>query len=457
MSTQAPERNAATPATLHQAALSDKLTTKSAIIGIVGLGYVGLPLAVAFAEVGFTVIGLDLNAEKVRLLNTGESYIPDIPTAQVAPLVAAGKLRASTSYDDLRTADAVSVCVPTPLTKTKDPDMSFVISASDALTQIAHPGLLIVLESTTYPGTTDEVLIPRLRAKGLLVGHDVFVAFSPERIDPANKTWHVRNTPKVIGGATEACQAVTCLYYGAIVDTVVPVSSPAAAEMVKLLENTFRAVNIGLVNEVALMCDKLGVDVWEVIKAAASKPFGFMPFYPGPGLGGHCIPIDPLYLSWKLKTLNYNSRFIELASAINTSMPLYVLDKITAALNDDAKAVRGSTVAVLGVAYKRDVDDVRESPALDIIQLLQDKGATVSYHDPHIAAIRLEHGRALGSTALTADWLRTADCVVIVTDHTSIDYGWVIANSEVIVDTRNATGSYRKNGQAASGARIVKL
>jgi UDP-N-acetyl-D-glucosamine dehydrogenase len=305
----------------------------------------------------------------------------------------------------------------------------------------------------------------------LVIGRDAFVAFSPERIDPANKTWHVRNTPKVIGGATQDCQAVACLYYGAIIDTIVPVSSPTAAEMVKLLENTFRAVNIGLVNEVALMCDKLDVDVWEVIRAAASKPFGFMPFYPGPGLGGHCIPIDPLYLSWKLKTLNYNSRFIELASEINTAMPLYVVEKITAALNDEAKAVRGSKIAVLGVAYKRDVDDVRESPALDIIHLLQEKGAQVSYHDPFVPAIRLELGRTvpgrMESTSLTADWLHGADCVVIVTDHTTFDYTWVMAHSRVIVDTRNATGTFRKaaNGTPAPDgapapngtARVVRL
>jgi UDP-N-acetyl-D-glucosamine dehydrogenase len=440
---------------MYKQQLIDKLSNKTATIGIIGLGYVGLPLAVAFAEVGFNVIGLDLSTEKVATLNGAESYIPDIPTSQLAPLVKAGKLRATTSYADLHAVDALSICVPTPLTKTKDPDMSFVISASDSITEIAHPGMLIVLESTTYPGTTDEITVPRLKAKGFEPGEDVFIAFSPERIDPANKKWHVRNTPKVIGGVTESCQEVSCLYYGTIVDTVVPVSSPTAAEMVKLLENTFRAVNIGLVNEVALMCDKLGVDVWEVIRAASSKPFGFMPFYPGPGLGGHCIPIDPLYLSWKLKTLNYTSRFIELASEINTAMPEYVIEKVTNALNDESKAVRGSKIAVLGVAYKRDVDDVRESPALDIIQLLEGKGAKVSYHDPFVASIRLEHERRMETTALTEEWLKTADCVVIVTDHTNFDYAWVVANSHLIVDTRNALGQFKRMNN--NGVRIIGL
>lgn len=440
---------------MYKQQLIDKLSNKSATIGIIGLGYVGLPLAVAFAEVGFNVIGLDLSTEKVKILNDAQSYIPDIPTAQLGPLVKAGKLRATTSYADLHEVDAVSICVPTPLTKTKDPDMSYVISASDSIAEIAHPGMLIVLESTSYPGTTDEITVPRLKAKGLEPGKDVFISFSPERIDPANKKWHVRNTPKVIGGVTEACQEVTCLYYGSIVDTVVPVSSPTAAEMVKLLENTFRAVNIGLVNEVALMCDKLGVDVWEIIRAATSKPFGFMPFYPGPGLGGHCIPIDPLYLSWKLKTLNYTSRFIELASEINTGMPEYVIEKVMTALNDESKAVRGSKVVVLGVAYKRDVDDVRESPALDIIQLLEEKGAQVSYHDPFVASIRLEHDRRMESTALSEDWLKTADCVLVVTDHTVFDYAWIAGHSHLIVDTRNALGQFKR--QNGSGARIVGL
>ncbi len=350
-----------------KAGLLQRLTNHQATIGIVGMGYVGLPLAVAFAEVGFNVIGLDLNAEKVASLNNAISYIPDIPSKTLAPLVAAGKLRATTQYADLVRADGISICVPTPLTKTKDPDMSYVISAADSVAAIAHPGMLIVLESTTYPGTTDEILLPRLHKRGLTAGHDVFIAFSPERIDPGNKHYGVKNTPKVIGGETDDCLEIAGVYYGTIVEQVVPVSSTATAEMVKLLENTFRAVNIGLVNEMALMCDRLNIDVWEVIRAASSKPFGFMPFYPGPGLGGHCIPLDPLYLSWKLKTLNYTARFIELASEINTSMPMHVVSIVSDALNDESKAVRGAKIRVLGVAYKRDVDDMRESPALDVI------------------------------------------------------------------------------------------
>lgn len=437
---------------MYKEQLVSRLTDRSAKISIIGLGYVGLPLAVAFAEVGFEVIGLDVSAEKVAQLNSGISYIPDIPTEQLAPLVQAGKLRATTSYNNLTSVDAVSICVPTPLRKTKDPDMSYVINAADAIANVCHPGMLVVLESTTYPGTTDEILLPRLTRNGLKAGEDIFVAFSPERIDPGNKKFTVRNTPKVIGGLTEACQEVTCLYYGSIIENVVPVSSPIAAEMVKLLENTFRAVNIALVNEMALMCSRLDVDVWEVIRAAASKPFGFMPFYPGPGIGGHCIPIDPLYLSWKLKTLNYTARFIELASEINTSMPIYVVNKITEALNDDSKAVRGSKVAVVGAAYKRDVDDVRESPALDIIQLLQEKGANVSYHDPYVPSLRLEHGRTAQSVELTQEWLNSADCVVIVTDHSLFNWADIIEHSKLILDTRNVTANVYHNG-----CRIVKL
>jgi UDP-N-acetyl-D-glucosamine dehydrogenase len=438
---------------MYKQQLLNRLSDRTAHIGIIGLGYVGLPLAVAFAEAGYSVTGLDVSTDKVNRLNSGESYIPDIPTAQLEPLVKAGKLRATTKYADLREMDAVSICVPTPLRKTKDPDMSYVISAADSLTEIAHAGMLIVLESTTYPGTTDEIMIPRLSEHGLTIGEDVFVAFSPERIDPGNKKFGVRNTPKVIGGASAACQEVTCAYYGTIVDQVVAVSSPTAAEMVKLLENTFRAVNIGLVNEMALMCDRLGVDVWEVIRAATSKPFGFMPFYPGPGLGGHCIPIDPLYLSWKLKTMNYTARFIELASEINTSMPLHVIDLVANALNDDAKSLKHSKIVVVGVAYKRDVDDVRESPALDIIQLLEEKGSQVSYTDPYVPSVRLEHGRTMSATPMTAELLAGSDCVVIVTDHSTYDYAWIVEHSRLVIDTRNATAKIEQQ----NGTRIVKI
>ena len=436
-----------------KAGLLQRLTNHQATIGIVGMGYVGLPLAVAFAEVGFNVIGLDLNAEKVASLNNAISYIPDIPSKTLAPLVAAGKLRATTQYADLERADGISICVPTPLTKTKDPDMSYVISAADSVAAIAHPGMLIVLESTTYPGTTDEILLPRLHKRGLTAGHDVFIAFSPERIDPGNKHYGVKNTPKVIGGETDDCLEIAGVYYGTIVEQVVPVSSTATAEMVKLLENTFRAVNIGLVNEMALMCDRLNIDVWEVIRAASSKPFGFMPFYPGPGLGGHCIPLDPLYLSWKLKTLNYTARFIELASEINTSMPLHVVSIVSDALNDESKAVRGAKIRVLGVAYKRDVDDMRESPALDVIQLLEERGANISYHDPHVSSLRLENGKTYSSETLSNDWLNEADCVVIVTDHSAYDWTRIVEHSQVIIDTRNATSKV----PSGTGARIIKL
>ncbi|MGB7341935.1 MAG: nucleotide sugar dehydrogenase [Phototrophicaceae bacterium] len=426
--------------------LLSAIETRTATIGIVGMGYVGLPLAVEFAEAGFSVIALDVNADKVATLNQGVSYIEDITSEQVAHLVNAGKLRATTSYDDLRAVDAISICVPTPLRKTKDPDMSFIIQSVESIATIAHEGMLVILESTTYPGTTEEIVRPRIEKNGLVVGESLFIAFSPERIDPGNKTYGVRNTPKVVGGITANCTEIAAALYGTGVDRVVKVSSPTSAEMVKLLENTFRAVNIGLVNEMALMCDKLGIDVWEVINAAATKPFGFMPFYPGPGLGGHCIPVDPHYLSWKLKTLNYNARFIELASEINTAMPVYVVDKVVDALNDQSLSVRGSRVVVLGVAYKPDVTDVRESPALDIIELLRQKGADVVYHDPFVPSIRLVDDKQTMSTQVYSDdLLASANCVVIVTNHTSYDWEHVLAHSPVIVDTRNAVSGYDTN------------
>lgn len=431
--------------------LLDRLNSRQAKVGIVGLGYVGLPLAVEFAEAGFTVIGLDIAQEKVDILNRGESYILDIPTERLKPLVESGHFSATTDYEDLRQVDTISICVPTPLRKTKDPDMSFIINSVDAIAEICHEGLLVVLESTTYPGTTEEIIVPKLLHNGFKVGDNVFVAFSPERIDPSNPQYGVRNTPKVVGGITPACTEVTVALYSTAVDKVIPVSSPTAAEMVKLLENTFRAVNIGMVNEMALMCDKLDIDVWEVIRAASSKPFGFMPFYPGPGLGGHCIPVDPHYLSWKLKTLNYTARFIELASEINTSMPLYVLNKITDALNDDGKAVRNSKIVVMGVAYKRDVNDVRESPALDILTLLEEKGAQVVYHDPYVERVRLEGEAVMRSTPYSPELLANADCVVIITDHSNFDYQHILDHSKLVVDTRNATAS--RTGKA----RVVPL
>ncbi|MCI0709902.1 MAG: nucleotide sugar dehydrogenase [Chloroflexi bacterium] len=431
--------------------LLNKINTRTAKIGVVGMGYVGLPLAVEFAEASFDVIGVDIAEKKVDLLNNGKSYIPDIPTDRLAPLIASGKLTATTSYTDIADADAISICVPTPLRKTKDPDMSYIMQSAEAIAPICHEGMLIVLESTTYPGTTREVIVPMLLQNGFEIGRNIFVAYSPERIDPGNKIYTVHNTPKVVGGVTEHCNDVMAALYGTIIETIIPVSSPTSAEMVKLLENTFRAVNIGLVNEMALICDRLGIDVWEVIEAAASKSFGFMPFYPGPGLGGHCIPVDPHYLSWKLKTLNYTARFIELASEINTAMPLYVVEKVNDALNNDCKPVRGSSILVLGVAYKRDIDDVRESPALDVINLLTNKGANVMYHDPFVPNLQLPDGSQLATQPYSIDLLSQMDAVVITTDHSAYDWQEIVDHSPLIVDTRNATAGL------SGTARIVSL
>jgi len=435
-----------------KATILKRIQDRSAQVSVVGMGYVGLPLAVEFARGSFRVVGVDVSAEKVDLLNAGQSYIPDIPTKVVGDLVAEGLLSATTDYRALKDADAISVCVPTPLRKTKDPDMSYIVSAADEIAHYCHEGLLIVLESTTYPGTTDEIILPRLVSNGFEVGKDVFLAFSPERIDPGNKEFGVRETPKIIGGVTPACLEVASALYATAVDTIVPVSSTRAAEMAKLLENTFRAVNIGLVNEMAVMCDKLGLDVWEIVEAAATKPFGFMPFYPGPGLGGHCIPVDPQYLSWKLKTLNYNARFIELASDINGSMPYYVVDKVADGLNRRRKPLNGSRVLVLGVAYKRDVDDIRESPALDVIHLLDEKGAEVLYNDPYVPTLRHEGVPDLSSSELSDKLLAGVDCVVVVTDHSDYDWAWVAEHAALIVDTRNAT-----SGLKAPQAEIIRL
>ncbi|MCD4684622.1 MAG: nucleotide sugar dehydrogenase [Anaerolineae bacterium] len=431
--------------------LLDRLHNRTAKIGVIGMGYVGLPLAVEFAKAGYTVVGLDVLPDKVAMLNAGESYIPDVSTEELAPLVENGKLRATDTYDDLRDADVISICVPTPLRKTKDPDMSYVLNAADEVASVRHPGLLVVLESTTYPGTTEELILPKLTDGDLTAGEDIFVAFSPERVDPGNPTYGVHNTPKVVGGVTPACVEVVTALYEPAVSEVVAVSSPTTAEMVKLLENTFRAVNIGMVNEMALMCARLGVDVWEVIRAASSKPFGFMPFYPGPGLGGHCIPIDPLYLSWKLRALNYTARFIELASEINTQMPYYVIDLVMNALNDDAKAINGSKVGILGMAYKRDIDDVRESPALDIHELLDEKGAQVTYHDPYVDKVQLTGDRVVTSVELTAEWIAEQDCVLIITDHSAFDCEFILQHAKLVIDTRNQTRD------CEGPARVIRL
>ncbi|HKP54903.1 MAG TPA: nucleotide sugar dehydrogenase [Chloroflexia bacterium] len=420
--------------------LAEKIEKCTATVGVIGLGYVGLPLAVDFAHAGFNVVALDLDESKVESIKAGRSYIKDIESADVQRAVASGKLHATTDYAALREADTVSICVPTPLRKTKDPDISYIVSATESLADNFRPGQLIVLESTTYPGTTDEVILPRLSAGGYVVGEDFFLAFSPERVDPGNPHFKTSNIPKVIGGVTPRCRELASALYSHVVERIVPVSSTSTAEMVKLLENTFRAVNIGMANELAIMCAKLGIDVWEVIDAAATKPFGFMPFYPGPGLGGHCIPIDPHYLSWKLKTLDYKARFIELASEINTDMPLYVLDLVADALNDHAKPLRGSRVLVLGVTYKRDVEDVRESPAVDIINLLSSKGAHVDYHDPYAQTLQVaEDQPSLKTIDLSEEALQRYDAVVITTDHSSYDWEWIAANAMLLVDTRNAT------------------
>jgi UDP-N-acetyl-D-glucosamine dehydrogenase len=428
-----------------------RFNDRSATVAVVGLGYVGLPLAMEFARAGFRVIGYDVNQRTVDGLSAGRSHIQDVSSEDVARFVNNGRFLATTQESKLAEADAVSIAVPTPLVKTRDPDMSFVLAASDAIARHSHPGLLIVLESTTYPGTTRELMLPRLEEKGLVVGRDVFLAFSPERIDPGNEHWNTRNTPKVVGGITPACTEVAATLYNTCIERTVPVSSTETAELVKLLENTFRSVNIGLVNEMAIVCDKLGVDVWEVISAAGTKPFGFMKFTPGPGIGGHCIPLDPHYLAWKMRTLNYKTRFIDLASEINSAMPDYVVEKVGQALNDRKKSVNGSRVLVIGVAYKRNIDDMRESPALDVMRLLEERGAVVTYHDPFVPTLR-EDGHVHESVALTAEALRGSDAVVIVTDHDVIDYQLIVDTAPVVIDTRNATVRTRKGH-----AHIVSL
>ncbi len=417
-------------------ALLNKIQTRELQVAVIGLGYVGLPLAVELAKAGFRTTGLDLDPRKVEAINAGRSYIEDVPTAEVAPLVAAGTLRATADFSTLAGCDAVSICVPTPLSKTHDPDLSYVVAAVDAVADSLHDGMLIVLESSTYPGTTEEIIVPKLLHNGFRVGENVFVAFSPERIDPGRTDYTLKNTPKVIGGVTPACGQVAAALYHCVAETVVPVSSSSAAEMVKLLENTFRAVNIALVNEFLMMCDKLGLDAWEVIEAAATKPFGFTKFTPGPGVGGHCIPLDPHYLSWKLRTLNYNARFIQLASEVNTAMPAYWVNRVADSLNEVGQAVKGSRLLVLGVAYKPNISDVRESPALDIIRLLEARGARVSFHDPYVQSLAHE-GLDTPAAALTAATVAAADGVVIATNHSSYDWAWLQQHARLIVDTRH--------------------
>jgi len=428
--------------------LRQKIESKTARVGIVGLGYVGLPLAVEFADAGFTVTGIDVQESKVNGLNGGESHVQDVPSADVARLVAEKRFRATTDFSVVRELDTINICVPTPLRKTKDPDMSFIVSAVEEIARYFHPGLLVILESTTYPGTTDELLLPTFEKLGFKPGVDFFLCFSPERVDPGNPVYQTHNTPKVIGGVTPACTEMGKLFFSQALETVVPVANTRVAEMVKLLENTFRMINIGLANEMALMCDGMGINVWEVIDAAATKPFGFMPFYPGPGLGGHCIPIDPFYLSWKTKQSGIEARFIDLAGYINGNMPHFVVDKVQGALNNHGKPVKGSHVHVAGVAYKRNIDDMRESPALDVILLLKKRGAEVTYSDPYVPTLKLD-GISLRSQPL-AESAGKADCVVIITDHTDFDYQGLLDSAKLILDTRNAMKKF-------SSEKIVRL
>ena len=427
--------------------LEEKIRTRRARIGIVGLGYVGLPLAVEFAKAGFSVTGIDISEDKVKRVNAGDSYVGDIPSSTLGPLVESGKLRATCDFSALLELDTVNICVPTPLRKTKDPDMSYIVASCQEVVRYFHAGMLVILESTTYPGTTYELVLPMLAKPGLEVGRDFFLCFSPERVDPGNPQYQTSNIPKVVGGCTAACTKMGQLFYSQALEHVVPVSSTQVAEMVKLLENTFRMINIGLANEMAMMCARMGIDVWEVIDAAATKPFGFMPFYPGPGLGGHCIPIDPFYLSWKTKQAGIEARFIELAGYINGQMPHFAVDRVRDALNSAGKPVKGSRIHIMGVAYKRDIQDIRESPALDVILLLQRLGAVIAYSDPYVPTLHLD---GLTLEASPEDAVAAADCVVIVTDHSSFDYPALVERSRLIVDTRNAL-------KGIHSAKIVRL
>ena len=415
--------------------LENKIRSRRAKVGIVGLGYVGLPLAVEFAGAGFHVTGIDLSEAKTERVNLADSYVGDVPSEALAPLVEAGNLKATTDFSVIRELDTINICVPTPLRKTKDPDMSYIVSACQEIAKYFHPGMLLTLESTTYPGTTDELVLPMFTQQGMEVGRDFFLCFSPERVDPGNPRYQTKNIPKVVGGVTPTCTDLGRLFYSQALQHVVPVSSTQVAEMVKLLENTFRMINIGLVNEIALMCDRMGINVWEVIDAAATKPFGFMPFYPGPGLGGHCIPIDPFYLSWKTKQAGIEARFIELAGYINGQMPHFVVEKVTDALNGLSKPVRGSRIHVFGVAYKRNIDDVRESPALDILLLLKRMGGELSYSDPYVPVLHLD---GVDLFAKPEEAVSEADCAVIITDHSDFDYKALVERAPLIVDTRNA-------------------
>lgn len=435
------KETATSSATSTLQVLLRKIRAREAQVGIIGLGYVGLPLAVEFARAGFRVTGFEVDASKAERVNQGDSYIPDVPSEELALQRDKGRLRATTDWSEMAAMDTVSICVPTPLRKTKDPDLSFILDATNRVKATLRPGQLVVLESTTYPGTTDEAVLPLLEEGGLRCGQDFFLAFSPERVDPGNLEFQTHNIPKVIGGVTPACGKAAQALYASSVERILPVSSAKAAEMAKLLENTFRNVNIGLVNEMALLCRELGVNVWEVIEAAASKPFGFMKFSPGPGLGGHCIPIDPVYLSWKARAHGFEPRLIEVAQQVNAKMPEHVVERVAAALNDHGKALRNARVHILGVAYKRDVSDLRESPALDVMIHLLRKGALVSYSDPYVPEVR-EPGLSLDAQPLST--LRQADCAVIISDHSAFDYRQIVRDARLVVDTRNALKDFKQ-------------
>jgi UDP-N-acetyl-D-glucosamine dehydrogenase len=446
----------------HLKNLLARSSDRTAVMGVVGLGYVGLPLAVETARSGFRTLGFDVNPTVVAAINAGVSHIQDVQSEVLNAFVGEGLLSATDDLSRLAECDVISICVPTPLNKTKDPDLSYVVAVAESIFETLRPGQLIILESTTYPGTTREVLLPVLQESGLTVGEDFFLCFSPERVDPGNLTWHTRNTPKVLGGVTAACGEAGLAYYSRVFDTMVPVESAEAAELVKVYENTFRMINIALANELAQACDKLGVDVWDVVDAAATKPFGFMKFTPGPGLGGHCIPLDPHYLSWKMRTLAFKTRMIELASEINAEMPAYVVRKVADALNDERKAVKGSRILVLGIAYKKDIDDLRESPALEVMRLLQDKGAEVVFHDPHCPQIDDDGHTPLAnlpmqSQEFTDDLLRRSDAVVVITDHSSVDYLKVAELAKVVVDTRGVLRGVHVNGKVSSLSPLSQM
>lgn len=436
--------------------IRDKIASRTARVGVLGLGYVGLPLAMEFCRAGFDVVGVDVDEAKVKALQAGRSYVLDVPSEKIAASLRHGRFHPTSDYDQLRDADAVSICVPTPLRKSKDPDLSYILSAARQLRSRLHRDMLIILESTTYPGTTEEVFGAAIAEAGFQVGKDIYLCFSPERVDPGNTHYGVYNTPKVIGGVTPACTEVGTLLYSQVMEQVVRVSSARVAEMVKLLENTFRAVNIGLVNEMAMMCERMGIDIWEAIGAAATKPFGFMPFYPGPGIGGHCIPLDPMYLSWKAKMYDFYARFIELASDINSNMPYHVVERIGTLLNLEGKAVSNSRILCLGVAYKKDVNDLRESPSLEVVRLLAQSGARVEYSDPYVPSYE-DGDLRLVSVPLTAAAVRAADCVALLTDHSTFDYDLVARSARIILDTRNAFAKYRRSNIFRLGAPLPSV